>query len=260
MAVTVMMAVAAPAIAAAQSDSRQTFADIFTTTAPASATGLRLEIDYRDPANPGGKPYAVARILQALHPGTRIDTAVPPRCAASNEQLMAHGAAACPPETRVGGGELSVDTGSDVPGPRVIENRVTFFNADDEIILFTESTNTSGAPIRTAGRTAVGDGSLTSTVPPVPAAPPPDPFLAILRVRVMLESYERNGRAFITTPPECPPGGMWTNRGTFTYRDGVEQTVASGTPCAATPPERREGEAVPTEPPPPRCRGGWVGV
>ncbi|HEV2815439.1 MAG TPA: hypothetical protein VGW10_19435, partial [Solirubrobacteraceae bacterium] len=35
---------------------------------------------------------------------------------------------------------------------------------------------------------------------------------------------------------------------------------ANGTPCAAIPPERREGEAPPTEPPPPRCRGGWVGV
>lgn len=249
MALALMMALAPAAPAGAQDAPRQTFADTFTTTAPGASTGLRLEIDYHDPENPEGKPYAVQTILQTLHPGTRIDTSVPPRCEASDQELMAQGAGACPAETRVGGGELSVDTGSDVPGPRVVESRVTFFNADGEVILFTESTNTQGAPIRTSGRSRIGDGTITSTVPPVPAAPPPDPFLAIKRVRVALDAFERAGGAFITTPPECPAGGAWTHAGTFTYRDGIEQTVTSDSPCSAA----AQGAG-------PTCRPGWLGV
>src|SRR5688572_18988874 len=103
MAVALMMALVPAAPAGAQDGSRQAFADTFTTTAAGASTGLRLEIDYRDPANPDGKPYAVSRILQTLHRGTRIDTSVPPRCEASDQELMAQGEAACPPDTRVGG-------------------------------------------------------------------------------------------------------------------------------------------------------------
>ncbi len=104
-------------------------------------------------------------------------------------------------------------------------------------ILFTQSTNAPGGPVRTSGRVAVGEGSLKSRVPPVPAAPPPDPFLALKRVRVALDRVsKRDGegrRAFITTPPSCPPTRAWTNRATFTYRDMVSQTEASRSPCRA---------------------------
>ena len=210
------------------------FAGTFTSQAPGSSTGYRLTIDYRNPADPGGKPYSVATIVQRLHPGTVIDTSVAPRCEASDAELIARGASACPSATRVGGGELDADIGAPVgPVPRVIENRVVFFNARRELILFTESTNVPGRPIRTSGRVAVGEGTLTSMVPPVSAAPPPDPFLAVERVDVVLDRLSNARGRFITTPPTCPGSGVWTNRATFTYRDGVSQTEASRSPCRA---------------------------
>ena len=135
------------------------------------------------------------------------------------------------PDTGMGAGSV----------PRVIESRVVFFNAKDELILFTQSTNAGDPPIRTSGRVRVGPGTLTSMVPPVPGSPPPDPFLALKRVRVALDPVTReiNGRrqAFITTPAVCPPARRWLAEASFSYRDGVTQTAASP-PSACRRPDR----------------------
>ena len=234
-----ILSVASLAIApAAAGAARQSFAGTLTSTLPATSSGYRLAIDYVNPEDPNRKPYAVERVVQTLNAGARIDTSVPPRCEASDAELVAQGASACPASTRVGGGELAVDIGMGVgPLPRVIENRVTVFNADHELILFSESTNTEGRPVRTATRTRVSERTLTSQVPPIPAFPPPDPFLAIKRVRLELPALSRGTgarrRHFITTPSSCPASRAWTNTGTFTYRDGVTETVASRSPCVA---------------------------
>ena len=224
----------------AGAQSRQAFAGTFTTQQPSASSGYRLSIDYFDPQRPGGKPYAVERIVQRLHPGTQIDTSVPPRCEASDQQLVSQGEGACPPATRVGGGRLDADTGMAAgPVPRVIESRVAFFNAEDELILFTESTNAGDPPIRTSGRVKVGPATFTSTVPPVPGTPPPDPFLAVKRVRVTLDAVTRDvdgrRRAFITTPAVCPPARRWLAEADFTYRDGVTQTAASAPSACRRP-------------------------
>ena len=236
------MLVTAAGTPEASAQSRQSFSGTFTTQAPGSSSGYKLSIDYVDPQNPGGKPYAVERIVQRLHPGTRIDTSVPPRCEASDAQLVSQGEAGCPSTSRVGGGRLDADTGMGAGSvPRVIESRVVFFNAEDELILFTESTNAGDPPIRTSGRVQVGPGTLTSMVPPVPGSPPPDSFLALKRVRVALEPVTREvdgrRRAFITTPAVCPPARRWLAQASFTYRDGVTQTAASP-PSACRRPDR----------------------
>jgi hypothetical protein len=227
-------AAAGPAPAGAQS--RQTFSGTFTTQSPGSSSGYVLKIDYRNPQDAHAKPHSVQTVLQTLHHGTRIDTSVPQRCTASDAQLVAQGESACPPGSRVGGGHIAVDTGMAVGlVPRVIENRLVVFNADRALILFTESTNTPGSPIRVSSRTTVGDRTFTSQSPPAPGFPPPDPFLAIKRVRLTLSAVSTGSgahrRNFITTPGFCPSTGRWTNTATFTYRDGVSQTVASASPC-----------------------------
>jgi hypothetical protein len=222
---------ALPATPAA-AQTRQQFAGTFTTEEPGASTGYRFSIDYVNPDDPERKPYAVQQIVQTLHAGARIDTSVPPRCEATNAELIAQGPAACPASTRVGSGEVTVDSGMAAgPMPRLIKNRLTFFNADSELVVLTESTNTPGPPIRTANRVAVGERTLTLQVPPIPAFPPPDPFLANKRARVVLDPISVAGRSFISTPPSCPLAGAWTNRATFTYRDGVSQTVLSDSPC-----------------------------
>jgi hypothetical protein len=231
--IAAMVTLAGADLAVAQSGLRQTFAASFTTGHGASPTGFRESIDYANPDDPSGKPWAVQRIAVALHPGARIDTSVPEQCKAADSELMLQGAAACPPGSRVGGGEVDVDAGMAAgPIPRVIHSRATFFNNDHQLILFTESVNTPGAPVRTAGRVAVGERTFTNEVPPIPAFPPPDPFLAVKRVRIVLDSISTGpGRSFITTPATCPATHSWSTAATFSYRDGVTQTVSAASPC-----------------------------
>lgn len=217
---------------AAHAQARQAFEGALTSDTPATSSGYRLSIDYFDPANPQGKPYAVQQIVQTLHPGTRLDTSVPARCDASDAELMAQGESACPSSTRVGGGTLDADSGAAGGAtPRVIQSRVTFFNAANTLILFTESTNAGNPPIRTSGRVLIGERTMTSEVPPVPGTPPPDPFLAIRKVRVSLDEVSAGSRAFIRTPATCPVARRWTTNGRFTYRDGQSQVALSSAAC-----------------------------
>lgn len=230
----------------AGAQSRQDYEGRFTTPTPGVSSGYDFSIAYRDPADPEGKPPAVATIVQELHEGTRIDTSVPPRCTASDPQLLAQGTAACPAATRVGGGVLEADTGTEGgPLPRVLVNEVTFFNADGELILFTQATNANGLPVRTSSRVPVGPRSFTSSVPPLPTSASSDPFLAIRRVTGQLDAITAGDRAFIRTPPTCPASRAWTNVGTFTYRDGVMQSDAGSSPCTPTAPQTAAPGAAP---------------
>jgi hypothetical protein len=236
-----VLATAAPAVG--QQQSRQTYSAEFTTREPGAPTGLRQWIHYVNPGDPDGKPYAVSEITFVLPEGSRYDTSVPPQCKASEAEFQLEGAAACPPETKVGTGALSADTGLPAgPFPRIAETNVTFFNNQDQLILFAETTNVPGPPIRIVSRIEVQGGSSTSRVPPLPGAPPPEPYLAIKDVFNELNEISTGSgsdrRAYITTPPTCPESGRWTIAATFTYRDGVTQTERSDIPCtrgAASP-------------------------
>ena len=203
------------------------FVGTFTAGAPGHGTGFHEEIDYFDPQRPDDKPPSVDRIVIDLPEGTRIDTSVPEQCKASSSDFSQRGADACPPGSRIGGGEVEVDTGS--PGgplPRVIHNKLTLFNDEDTIILFTESTNTD-PPIRNAGRSVAKDGQFISEAPDLPGFPPPDNYTAIRKVRLDIEPHG----GYLTTPAECPRSGAWTTTGTFTYRSGAEYRLESQTPC-----------------------------
>lgn len=243
---TLLVAAGVPAIANAQS--RQDYEAELTSKRPSTSTGFRQTIEYVNPDDPDGKPYAVEQIVFRLPRGSRIDTSVPAQCKASEAEFQLEGEGACPLETQVGNGFLSIDFGAGAgPLPRVVENDVSFFNNEDELILFTESTNTGQPPVRTAGRIEVRRRTFVSRVPPLPGVPPPTPFAAIKNVLNRLEAVTRgSGRAreaYITTPSNCPRSGHWTVTATFTYRDGVVQTERSTTPCLGARP------APPSDPP-----------
>jgi hypothetical protein len=219
------------AVARAQTGDRQTASTLFDEPRPGHSTGLRLAIDYVDPSAPDGKPPAVQKVVTRLAAGTRVDTSVPEACTASDAALMAEGAAACPPGSRVGGGEIALDTG--VPGPgRISENDATLLNNGTELVFLLESKR--DPPSRTVSRATVEGTTITSEVPPVPGGPP-DGFLAIKRVRLAVQARSvgqgPGRRDYVTTPRECPASGAWTNTATFTYRDGVSQTVSTRSAC-----------------------------
>jgi hypothetical protein len=189
-----------------------------------------------------------------LPPGTSVDDSVPELCEASDQELIATGAGACPEGSVIGGGELDVDTGIDGPA-RTLANTVTVFNAEGQLILLLDST--SGAPRRLVTRSVVEGRTITTEVPPTPGGPP-DGFAAIKRVRLRLEPVSRGGASYLTTPPICPAGGSWTTTLTFTYRDDGSYAVASPSPCAQRASETDRGEAPArarqTDRTPPRIR------
>jgi hypothetical protein len=219
---------AAPASAAAQ---RQTFSGTFSASTPATPTGFAEAIDYAPSGGEGTKPHSVAKVTLTFAPGTRIDTTVPERCSAGDSEFQSQGAAACPPDSRVGGGEVEVDFGAEGGAvPRVVNLAATLFNADGALIVFFESTNTSPV-IRTAARSPITGTTITTQAPPLPGAPPSDPYMAIKRVRLTFDAVVRGGRGYLTTPPAC--SGAWSTEAGFTYRDGVAESVASPSPCRA---------------------------
>src|SRR4051794_31521492 len=90
-------------------------------------TGERFVIDYSNPRDPAAKPVPVRHVTATLPRGARIDTGVPAPCGASDADLVARGAAACPPASRVGRGTGTVDTGFPGPG-RSVAADVDVFN------------------------------------------------------------------------------------------------------------------------------------
>ena len=229
--------------AAAQEASRQRVSDTFTTTEPGASAGRRFEVDFMKPGDPQAKPPAVARVELALHPGSRFDTAAIPRCDAGDAELQIAGEGACPRGSRLGQNVVVVDTGFTGPG-RFVTTDFTFFNAKDELILLGTERG-SGARLVLRGR--IRDNTLTIDLPPLPGTPPDGGADKSERATFLAASSVKDGRAvhYLTTPPSCPTGGRWTNRVTYTYRDGVRQTAASESPCAPRGNARRADNRPP---------------
>lgn len=214
------------ASASAQQGQRQTFELGLTTERPGASTGFVEAIDYLNPEDPQAKPFAVEVVVVRLPNGAAVDTSVPEHCDAADAALIAQGAGACPPGSVVGGGEVDIDTG--LPGPgRLIRSEVTLLN-DDQQVIFLFDREGGG---RFVSRAEVTNASFTTVVPPIPGGPP-DGFAAIDRVALEVEAISAPpGSSYITTPAACPAGGAWTSEASFSYRDGVSQTVASPSPC-----------------------------
>lgn len=233
-----VLGVAAAGQAAAEGASRQSLGFTFDADAPGRSTGLQIAIDYVNPAEPNAKPPAVQTVVETLAAGAVIDTSVPARCTASDVELIAMGAAACPADSVVGGGEVDLDTG--VAGPlREVHTTVTQLNNTDELILIFQPAQGAGLVRSVAPPISDGGRVVTAQAPPLPGGPP-DGFTALRRVRLQLHARItlRDGveHAYVTTPPTCPASGAWANAVSFTYRDGETQRRTSPTPCRASGP------------------------
>ena len=202
---------------------------------------MGLSIDYVNPADPSAKPPAVRRVVTELATGASYDTGAPELCTASDPELMAVGASACPEGSVVGEGVITVDTG--FPGPnRIITSDTTFLNNTDELIFLNTERQSRG---RVVVRSEVGERTVTSESPPLPGTPPDGGAIDTVQIEEFQISREVDGvvRNYITTPESCPPRGFWVNSVHFTYFDGVTQVVETRSPCdpggAAGPPSCR---------------------
>lgn len=240
--IAVLAAVAATGaggVALAGSMSRQSAEIRFTTARPAASTGIRTEISYRNPEDPDGKPRPVRMVVTDYPRGSRFDDRVAPICEATDAQLMAQGREACPPASRLGGGDVTAVTGLGEPTDP-IEGDLTVFNMSRGIILLATREGTGEA--LGVNRGTFRGSRLTIPVPPTPGVP--DQFQpAITEVALVTHPRSaRRGRGRIngfTTPRTCPRSRRWTIRVRFTYDDGVRQTSTATTPCRPARRRRR---------------------
>src|SRR3954469_22754063 len=126
--------------AQAAATTRQTASFTWTTAAVSAPTGYSMAVDIDAPADADAKPHSLRELDLEFPRGTLTDTTALPQCKATDAELMLEGAAACPGDTRIGGGTIVTDTGSTQSGfPRLVTNDVTQFNNQDEVIGFAQS-------------------------------------------------------------------------------------------------------------------------
>jgi hypothetical protein len=219
-----LSAIAAPAVA--EPPRLAKYVDRFTTDRPGASSGRHAETDLVNPADADGKPASFSHVRVEFARGTVVDTRAVPRCSASDAELMASGASACPPPTRVGKGQIDLDTG--VPGPgRHLLIDVVFVNADHQLV-FVTTQRSNGARVILRGHYSHGN-RLDVDVPLVPGTPPDG--AAETHELIDLAARSSGGKAYMRTPRNCPRSGRWTNAVTYTFRDGVTQTFKTHTPC-----------------------------
>jgi hypothetical protein len=230
---TVMLAVggvigAAPASAPSETP-RQTYSETFTTDVPGASTGRAYAIDWVNPNDPGGKPVSFSHLHVELAEGARFDTSAISQCHASDAELMAQGASACPRDSVVANDETLLDTGFPEPGRYLISDLVFFNNRNELVLLATIRENGTRAVLRAK----VAANTIDLDVPPLPGTPPDGAAAKRQRGTFYARSTERDGRQldYLTTPPTCPSSGYWVNQVTYTYRDGITQTAQSRSAC-----------------------------
>jgi hypothetical protein len=220
-------------VASAQDPARQTSEYTLTAKLPGKSTGERFRFDYVDPDNPEAKPPAVRRVETILPHGARYDASVPGSCTATDAEFTARGADACPPDSAIGGGVVTVDTGAPGPG-RIVTADVEFFNnAEDPTGEFIYLNTVRGTGARTVIRADVTLRRTITQLDMLPGVPPDGGVIDTVDVQVANVSREINGkrRHYITTPARCPSDGRWESRVSFVYEDGVKQTVPTANPC-----------------------------
>jgi hypothetical protein len=210
---------------------RQSGSVRFSSETSATLTGLAESAHYVNPSDPAAKPPPVTRIVVRYPDGFRIDTSAPERCTASDSQIEAQGSAACPPGSRVGEGGAEFATGLSAPADTFAVD-FELFNAADQIIFLARPHGQS--QVVSVSRSKIDGATLTSDVPALPGGPP-DGRSSVRDIHFNLDAItrQRDGRVvnYLTTPPTCPASRQWSSLGTFTYSDGVEQSITPTTPC-----------------------------
>jgi hypothetical protein len=227
-------AVVAPGVAGAAGP-RQTASAVLTTREPGTATGSTQSIHIRNPDDPSAKPYTIKTIVFRLAPGSTLDTGALPQCKASDAELMAQGAAACPASSHVSTGLVQTDTGSPGVLPRFINNDAQNFNNDGEVVGVADARE---IPLRTVTRSRIAGNTISFDYPEAPGGPP-DNSAALSELTLVSPPLVRGGRAYARTPSTCPASGFWEGSILFIYRDGVRQTVDTKAPCNPSAAQRR---------------------
>jgi len=234
--VVCLCAVSIPTVALAGGEgSRQEASYKLTQSGPGNSTGERFKFDYVNPDDSDAKPPAVERVVTKLPKRGRFDATIPGSCSASDAELMAQGADACPENSLIGGGVVTVDTGLPEPG-RFVTADVVFANNenDPEGEFIYINTVRDGSSARTVIRADVRRRKTVTEAGMLPGTPPDGGSIDTVDLEV--DSISKGRGDYITTPPRCRDGS-WTTRVRFTYQDDVSQVVRTQSPCGEDGPD-----------------------
>ena len=224
-----LAALGAPFAIAQDEGSYQSASIAFGTDRPATATFEDIAIDYVNPDDAEGKPPAVRKVETYLQGGARYDSTAVPICDATDEELMAQGAAACPPESQIGEGFTTIDTGIEGPG-RIVEVDIDFFNNTGELVYVNTVRGTSA---RVIVRGEARKRKVVTNLDMLPGTPPDGGAIDTVDIRIGTQNGARDGApsGYLTTPGRCPKRGSWVNRIRFTYANGTQQETSNEVPC-----------------------------
>ena len=213
-----VMAASAPAHAGERADFQLSFAE----QAVATPTKWKLHLRYKAPGDPEAKPYAIRHLSLRFPPGTRVNVDSHPACEATNEEIQLLGDAACPTESRIGGGTLTVITGF---GPLVdpYPTNLSLFSTREGMIEVLKEVHLD--TVLAIERLTLENGALTASPLVVPGGPPD------FKIAARDIDWDVTSAGWLTTPTQCPASGLWSAIGTFTFDDGATVTETAGTPC-----------------------------
>jgi hypothetical protein len=234
------------ACAPAHAGDRADFAWRFAEVKPGSATRWTLHLLYKAPGDPEAKPPVIRELTLRPPAGTRFNVASHPACTASNEQIQLLGDAACPPESRVGTGRLTVMTGFGAPVDPYPTDLSLWSTRQGLIEVLKDPKLGTVFAIE---RLNIVDGALTAKPLVVPGGPPD------FKIAAREIDWNMTSASWLTTPPSCPAGG-WTSSGTFRFDDGGTATESATTPCAAPKAAEQAKKKRKAHRPAKRCRKG----
>jgi hypothetical protein len=232
-----LLAVLAPgasvAAAAPATSPRATVDMTFSTREAGSPAGFSYSAEFRDPDDPNATPPPLRRLVITAPSGAWIDTSVPARCDATDEELKRDGASACPDDSVIGAGSALTKP---ILFPQLSYESVIFNAADQQVQLLTSD---PPAP-PTVVRGYFNGKGIESTIPTClnGGAPPddcPSDQASLIRNELTVAPYTigegRARRTYFVTPMLCPRSGLWESVVAFYYGDGVQETLTPTQPC-----------------------------
>lgn len=208
------------------------------TTLPNASSALGYAARYHGANDPHGDPPALRRLVIGLPPGTRIDTSVPGRCTASDDELVLVGESACPPSARIGTGQATVKQ----VGLGSATYDTVLYNAKDQMLELVKSGDRVVGVVHTYVHGTTLDGPIPTCVGggQPPSGCPFDELTLLsnhLQVLPISAGHGRAKRNYGTTPPSCPPSARWRAHVTLYYADGSVDKLVVQAPCS----HRRRG-------------------
>jgi len=193
---------------------------------PGAVSGGDLRIVYKRPGDPEGKPPPIRHVLIAfprrtvVNPGGGV-------CEASNEELHAMGRDACPPESLIGDGRITVMSGFGQPFDPYPTDVWLYRSPEGMLELLQQpGTNTTLAVER-----GTMEGRRLEFNPPYVPGGPPDFAIGVRTVEWRLYGARQIELPWLSTPTRCRPARDWVTRGEFGFGDGGSAVERSVTPC-----------------------------